>query len=278
MDLGAIQKSKDSVLYLSKILPRLLNLRPCLVAAPIGTIIYRNSRLMPEIIFLISFEDQVDVFPSLQRPKKISVVCSDGSKRFFLCKSKDDLRKDCRFLELATAANTLSKTTKIKTYAVVPLNEDTGIIEWISEMASLRRVLSRQYSLAKLSINFPDFVDLQKAPGFALQFSEIVTKKYISLYCSLAFRFPPMLYKWFYDQFAIPKLWISSRNSFTSTTAMISIFGHILGYSCQEIANNVFRLGDRHCENILIAENDGQVMHVDFSCLFDKVNLLIVIH
>ncbi|KAJ2908041.1 serine/threonine-protein kinase M1 [Coemansia aciculifera] len=38
----------------------------------------------------------------------------------------------------------------------------------------------------------------------------------------------------------------------------MSIVGHILG------------LGDRHCENILLDETTGSVLHVDFNCLFEK--------
>ena len=30
-------------------------------------------------------------------------------------------------------------------------------------------------------------------------------------------------------------------------------------------------LGDRHCENILMDTNTGDVVHVDFNCLFEKV-------
>lgn len=30
-------------------------------------------------------------------------------------------------------------------------------------------------------------------------------------------------------------------------------------------------LGDRHCENILLDTNSGDAVHVDFSCLFEKV-------
>ena len=33
------------------------------------------------------------------------------------------------------------------------------------------------------------------------------------------------------------------------------------------------RLGDRHCENILLDTNTGDVVHVDFNCLFEKVRL-----
>lgn len=33
------------------------------------------------------------------------------------------------------------------------------------------------------------------------------------------------------------------------------------------------RLGDRHCENILMDTNTGDVVHVDFNCLFEKVRV-----
>lgn len=36
---------------------------------------------------------------------------------------------------------------------------------------------------------------------------------------------------------------------------------------------HVQRLGDRHCENILMDTNTGDVVHVDFNCLFEKVGL-----
>ena len=32
------------------------------------------------------------------------------------------------------------------------------------------------------------------------------------------------------------------------------------------------RLGDRHGENLLFEEGTGGILHVDFNCLFDKVN------
>lgn len=36
----------------------------------------------------------------------------------------------------------------------------------------------------------------------------------------------------------------------------------------------IIGLGDRHLENILVDETSGEVLHVDFSCLFDKGQLL----
>lgn len=46
---------------------------------------------------------------SLQRPKKITMVGSDGQEYLFLCKPKDDLRKDCRMMEFNTMINKLLK-------------------------------------------------------------------------------------------------------------------------------------------------------------------------
>jgi len=38
------------------------------------------------------------------------------------------------------------------------------------------------------------------------------------------------------------------------------------------VINTGGSLGDRHCENILLDTNTGDVVHVDFNCLFDKVS------
>lgn len=38
---------------------------------------------------------------SLQRPKKVTVMGSDGRDYTFLAKPKDDLRKDSRMMEIA---------------------------------------------------------------------------------------------------------------------------------------------------------------------------------
>jgi serine/threonine-protein kinase ATR len=52
---------------------------------------------------------QIEIMGSLQRPKKITMVGSDGQEYLFLCKPKDDLRKDCRMMEFNTMINKLLK-------------------------------------------------------------------------------------------------------------------------------------------------------------------------
>lgn len=47
----------------------------------------------------VDFVDEIDIMTSLQKPKKISVYGDDGVLYAFLCKPKDDLRKDARLME-----------------------------------------------------------------------------------------------------------------------------------------------------------------------------------
>lgn len=48
---------------------------------------------------LTAFDDTIVIMTSLQRPRKITVWGSDGKQYSFLCKPKDDLRKDARLME-----------------------------------------------------------------------------------------------------------------------------------------------------------------------------------
>lgn len=69
---------------------------------------------------------------------------------------------------------------------------------------------------------------------------------------------PPIFSNWFRERFTTPHNWYEARNSYVRTTAVMSIVGYILG------------LGDRHGENILFDSNSGDIVHVDFNCLFNK--------
>ncbi len=52
--------------------------------------------------------------------------------------------------------------------------------------------------------------------------------------------------------------WWSRQHHYTTSTAVMSIFGHLLG------------LGDRHLDNVLLQSDTGMVLHVDFGVLFDR--------
>jgi serine/threonine-protein kinase ATR len=79
-------------------------------------------------------------------------------------------------------------------------------------------------------------------------------------YKQIRSNFPPIFHKWFLQHFSNPTHWFEARLAFGRSAALWSMVGHIVG------------LGDRHGENILIDTLSGDCVHVDFDCLFDKVN------
>ena len=60
-------------------------------------------------VLMAGIQDQVDVMNSLQKPRKIIVVGSDSDTYIYLCKPKDDLRKDSRLMEFNSMINRLLK-------------------------------------------------------------------------------------------------------------------------------------------------------------------------
>ncbi|KAJ1719790.1 hypothetical protein LPJ53_005506, partial [Coemansia erecta] len=210
-----------------------------------------------ELPTISSFENEIAVMLSLQRPKRFTIVGSDGKRYRFLGKPKDDLRKDARLMEFNSMINRLlstnSETNKrglhIRTYAVVPLNEDCGLIQWIAPSTAIRQQLLELYKAHNVPVNMGQVKTILEKP--TLPGAETFVKVLLPM-------FPSVLHEWFLRSFPDPPRWLASRTNFTRSAAVMSMVGHILG------------LGDRHCENILLDESTGGVMHVDFNCLFEK--------
>lgn len=210
-------------------------------------------------IHISSFLDDVLVLNSLQKPRKISIRGSDGHVYALLCKPKDDLRKDQRLMEfnaminraLKKDAESSKRRLYIKTYAVTPLNEECGLIEWIDNLKTLRDILLTSYKQKSIQINYMDIKNLLteaiSAPGKLSIFTDRIIP-----------HFPPVFHEWFVEMFPEPGAWFTARLRYTRSCAVMSIVGHVLG------------LGDRHGENILFEEGNGGTFHVDFNCLFDK--------
>ena len=52
------------------------------------------------------------------------------------------------------------------------------------------------------------------------------------------------------------------------------IVNYTYGCLCRSMVGYIVGLGDRHGENILIDQSNGEGVHVDFDCLFNKVIIL----
>ncbi|KAL6603454.1 hypothetical protein ACP70R_043815 [Stipagrostis hirtigluma subsp. patula] len=206
--------------------------------------------------------DEAEILSSLQKPKKVVFLGSDGVARPFLCKPKDDLRKDSRMMEFNAMINhLLSKVPEsrrrklyIRTFAVVPLTEDCGMVEWVPNTRGLRQILQDIYitcgKFDRLKTN-PQIKRIYDTCQGKMPEEEMLKTKILPM-------FPPVFHKWFLTTFSEPAAWFRARVAYAHTTAVWSMVGHIVG------------LGDRHGENILFDSATGDCVHVDFSCLFDK--------
>ncbi|KAK5108367.1 hypothetical protein LTR62_008397 [Meristemomyces frigidus] len=265
-------EAKRAHISLSKDLDFNVKLAPIALVVPVESTLMANIPLgattesirkhkafAQDKVTMESFTDDVLVLSSLQRPRKINVRGSDGRLYSLLCKPKDDLRKDQRLMDfngiinraLKREAESSKRRLYIKTYAVTPLSEESGTLEWVEGIKPMRDILIGAYSRKGQKIDYHHIkalLEQHKSPAENAQafVDEILPQ------------FPPLLHEWFTETFSDPETWFAARLRYARTAAVMSMVGHVLG------------LGDRHGENILLQEGTGGVFHVDFNCLFDK--------
>jgi len=132
---------------------------------------------------------------------------------------------------------------------VVPLDEESGLIEWVPNTVTFRKVLLTMYKEKHMEV---------KGRDIQASWTKVKGKETGPWFKEMLEKHPPVFHEWLLDTFPEPSAWFSSRLAYTRTTAAISMVGYIVG------------LGDRHGENILIDETTGGTVHVDFNCLFEK--------
>ncbi|PWZ03108.1 hypothetical protein BCV70DRAFT_197342 [Testicularia cyperi] len=216
----------------------------------------------PNLPMIRTFDDHIEVMNSLQKPRKVTIVGSDGQRYAFLCKPKDDLRKDARLMEFDAMINKLlqsqpeSRRRKlyVRTYAVLILNEEHGLIEWVPNTVGFRHILTKMYSAKGMHIYSGEVktnMDEARLSPDPRTTQKIFEERVLA-------RFPPVFYEWFLATFPDPTAWLKARSAYARTAAVMSMVGFVLG------------LGDRHGENILFDSVSGDTVHVDLNCLFDK--------
>ncbi|KIW67369.1 hypothetical protein PV04_06630 [Phialophora macrospora] len=213
-----------------------------------------------EPVTISAFLDEALVLNSLQKPRRLTVRGSDGNLYNVLAKPKDDLRKDQRLMEFNNMINRFLKRDVdaarrrlyIRTYAVIPMNEECGLIEWVDNLKTLRDIILKLYRDKSI---IPNYIEIRRHLDDACSGEPEKVKIFAN---KVLATFPPVFHEWFVESFPDPSAWFNARLRYTRSAAVMSIVGHVLG------------LGDRHGENILFEEDNGGTLHVDFNCLFDK--------
>ena len=210
---------------------------------------------------------------SKEKPKKLTIHASDGKRYNFLCKQerKGDLRKDARMMECAGLINRLlSKDTegrrrslRLRTYAVVCLNEECGLMQWVANTAGFRAEVGKCY--ASVGLQQPTtLIKIHRNAFERLQTEVMDDAERARRYRAEVLQpyFPAIFHKWFLMSFPDPASWLAARLTFTRSAAVWSMVGHIIG------------LGDRHGENLLLDKGTGECVHVDFGAYLLVPSLL----
>ena len=177
----------------------------------------------------------------------------------------DDLRQDAIMEQvfeqvsdlLAEHRDTQQRNLGIRTYRVLPLTANAGIIEFVANTIPLN-----DYLLPAHTKHFPK--DL-KPNACRKAINDAQTKSLdhrVKVFRQVTDRFRPVMRFFFMERFQNPDDWFSIRLAYTRSTAAISILGHVLG------------LGDRHGHNILLDTQTGEVVHIDLGVAFEQGRVL----
>ncbi|KAH9828913.1 serine/threonine-protein kinase tel1 [Teratosphaeria destructans] len=214
---------------------------------------------------LEKWEDVFSIMGGLSKPKAMTASASDGQRYKQLLKSGDDLRQDAIMEQVFEEVSHMlrkHKTTRqrdlhVRTYKVIPLTNKTGILEFVPNSIPIGDYLKPAHG--KYYTKSVKHGDAHKK---IRDVDKLDTDTRIKEFRKICDQMPPVMRYFFFENYKDPDEWFEKRTAYTRTTAAISILGHVLG------------LGDRHCQNILLDEKSGEVVHIDLGVAFEAGRVL----
>ena len=202
------------------------------------------------------------VITSKQRPRKLTVLGSDGRDYMFLLKGHEDLRQDERVMQLFGLVNALmaqdhetcNLDMSIQRYAVIPLSHNVGVSGWLPRTDTLHQLIREYRESRDIALNIEHQMMLHMAPDYDKLSIPMKVEVFSHAVESTTGDDLHMIL-WLKSKNS--EVWLDRRTNFTRSLATMSMAGYILG------------LGDRHPSNIMLDRNSGRVIHIDFGDCFE---------
>ncbi|KAG0298308.1 Serine/threonine-protein kinase smg1 [Linnemannia gamsii] len=237
-----------------------------------------------------SFDQLVVVIPTKTKPKKLTLLGSDGKRYTYLFKGLEDLHLDERVMQLLRISNGMlqrdkessSRHLSARHYAVVPLSDNSGMIQWVESTVSIFTIIAkwqhREQMCARWMNDDSSTAPLQAPPRATELYNEkamLALKKaglpsnhprrnwpksiLLDLYHEMASETPAdLLEREIWASSPTAAEWWKKSIRFARSTAVMSMIGYVIG------------LGDRHLDNILIDFTTGDLVHIDYNVCFEK--------
>jgi len=213
---------------------------------------------------------------------------SDQRDVRFLVKGGEDLRLDqrvqlmFRMMNRTLAANPqcARRDLSMRTYEVMPLNDQVGLIEWMDGTAPLKSVISKQATehqkqtkqkkhpfetagevFGKMYAASADYIAKLQAGPKQLSAST-VTQKFTE--CQADHILPPDLLARGVEALShSAESYLAMRAAFCRSLAALTVSSYVVG------------IGDRHLDNFMLDEATGRVIGIDFGHAFGSATYML---
>jgi FKBP12-rapamycin complex-associated protein len=148
----------------------------------------------------------------------------------------------------------LANRLSITSYKVLPLTLKVGLIGWVPNTQTLFEVISQH----RAANNVPADIEMNRSYSLLPKYDSAPLQYRIKAFRSgLRMTLGDDLQKVILKYSSDCNDWLQRRIMYTTSLAMTSLAGYILG------------LGDRHMCNIMINNRTAKLVHIDFSDCFD---------
>ncbi|OWA49909.1 DNA-dependent protein kinase catalytic subunit [Hypsibius exemplaris] len=253
-----------------------------------------RERPRPEThVKITSFGDQVLTLASIRRPRRIIIRGDDEKDYPFLVKGGEDLRLDQRIEQLFVLMNRVfdqnpecaQRRLQIRTYKVVPMTTQVGIIEWVQGAMPLKEFLDKaqspqdkvsletasfaRYDLIRKQLKISDKKAIRTYAGGEKErlisekdlnnraFLEVKPADMRKIFQQVTRPLDPLLLRRQLQRLTVsPDAFIIVRNLFAQAFGVMSIGQYVLG------------IGDRHLSNCMVSTETGLIFPIDFGHAF----------
>lgn len=236
------------------------------IPSPTVSVPLQQDRNYARIPYITLIDEHIAIASGLSAPKVLKFHLSNGETHTMLVKGgNDDPRQDAIMEQVFGNINYFFRNDRpsrmrnlaARTYNVVPLGPKVGVIEFVQNTKSFMSVVNPLHQ----EYDDRDWNHIRARTTMHEAHSKGKDAR-IAAFDEVRMHIHPVFRYFFFNSFKNSQQWLERRTTYTRSTAAMSLLGYVLG------------LGDRHCNNILLDVETGEVVHIDLGIAFDQGKLL----